>query len=772
MRVLIVVHGFPPHAQGGSEIHAHDHARALRRHYGDEVVVLTREQDPTRPEYGLRWEFRDGLRIAWINNTFRSIASFEETYRNTELGTIAAGIIDDFRPHVAHVHHLTCLSTTIVSSLVERGVPLVVTLHDYWLICHRGQLLDSSYRACDGPEDGGCTSCLGAAGGAGRLGFAGAAAVRAAEHYVPAARHLRRMGERALLAMAASSGSDAQRKRVDHMLAIGAQVTEFVAPSRYLRDRFIRFGIDAGRIVQSSYGVDPGPFTDVRPTSSARLRIGFIGSLMISKAPHLLLEAAMLLPEDAVSVELWGAHVSYHGDDSYRKRLEPLLSAPNVHLHGPVPHEQVPATFASIDLLVVPSIWPENSPFVIHEAFLAGVPVVASRIGGIPELIEDGHNGLLFRPNDAADLAAALQRCLSDPALLQRLRSAQTPVRTLDDEVAWTRQRYEQHLANAPTPATHGRLAAVVLNFRTPDATWLAVKSLIASDRPVDHVIVVDNGDLTGLHDWRIAGLPEGRAVEYVATGRNLGFSGGMNVGIRQALAAGADRIVLVNSDVHVPPDCLGHLEQALRGVPTAGIAAPVLRSRSTPDRITSRGIDYTLATGRMRHRGAGTFAPIDREWTASEGDRGEAAAALTTTVDAVSGCVMLVDRRVFEAIGLFDEAYFFGFEDLDLCLRATRAGFASLLVPSAVAYHGGGLSIGAESPKRLYFAARNHLRLAESAAAGGRGWHSRLRAPFIVLLNLAHALRAPGGSPIARVTAVLRGTRDYMTGRFGSGED
>ncbi len=80
MRILVVVHGFPPSAQGGSEIYAHAHARALAA-LGDEVLVLTREQDPARPEYAVREEQRDGLRIVWVNNTFRNTRTFEETYR-------------------------------------------------------------------------------------------------------------------------------------------------------------------------------------------------------------------------------------------------------------------------------------------------------------------------------------------------------------------------------------------------------------------------------------------------------------------------------------------------------------------------------------------------------------------------------------------------------------------------------------------------------------------------------------------------------------------
>src|SRR6266508_3550560 len=104
MRVLIVVHGFPPQAEGGSEIYVRAHARALARRFGDAVLVLTREQDPERVEYSVRDEERDGLRIVWINNTFRNTRTFEESYRNEDILSIARGIIDEFRPDVAHIH--------------------------------------------------------------------------------------------------------------------------------------------------------------------------------------------------------------------------------------------------------------------------------------------------------------------------------------------------------------------------------------------------------------------------------------------------------------------------------------------------------------------------------------------------------------------------------------------------------------------------------------------------------------------------------------------
>ena len=105
MRILIVVHGFPPHAQGGAEIYAEQHALALTRNFGDTVHVLTREQRSDRAEYAVRTEHRDGLAITWINNTFRNVRTYEESYSNPQIAHIAAGLIDEFR--------LTPLTSTI-----------------------------------------------------------------------------------------------------------------------------------------------------------------------------------------------------------------------------------------------------------------------------------------------------------------------------------------------------------------------------------------------------------------------------------------------------------------------------------------------------------------------------------------------------------------------------------------------------------------------------------------------------------------------------------
>jgi GT2 family glycosyltransferase len=271
-------------------------------------------------------------------------------------------------------------------------------------------------------------------------------------------------------------------------------------------------------------------------------------------------------------------------------------------------------------------------------------------------------------------------------------------------------------------------------------------------------LVVVDNGSRTRC---RVALAKLGDGVRIIQTGSNLGFSGGMNVGIREALANGATHVFLVNSDTIVPPDALELLHDALEST-GAGIAGPVILSRSVPDRVGTIGISYRPSTGRMRHRSFGAHVPsMD--------------VPATTVVDAVSGCAMLVRREVLEAVGLLDEQYFFSFEDLDLCFRARQAGFATVLAARATAYHEGGRSMGPRAPQRLYYAARNHLRFAARNDTGSRLTESAKRLPVsffrtssIIALNVAHAVRAGGASLPVRLAAVARGTRDHFAGRYG----
>ena len=754
MRVLQIVHGYPPQGQGGAELYAESVATMLASRWGDAVTVLTRESVADAQEFRVRRQVRDNVALFWINNTFKTTRSVEETYVNARITARAAEIIDAIRPDVAHIHHLTCLSTTIVDALARRRIPVVLTLHDYWLICHRGQLFDRTLTRCDGPGRAGCAQCLGATA---PTAHAAARVLRWIGPALPSTLNtrLRSSAGRAAAGIASEPAARASSlRRLTHMRERFEQVAVAMAPSAHVRDRFEGAGFVHPPIVVSEYGVPPSVRSTRDGSARLPLRLGFAGALMVSKAPHLLAEAVASLPEGYVAVEMYGAPASYHGDATYIHDLDRRLGHPAITRYGPIAHADMPQMLANLDALVFPSVWEETSGIGAREALAAGVPVLASRIGGIPETVRHGINGLLFEPGDAVDLARQIRRLLDEPGFLDRLREGCHVPRTLVDDVAATRALYQDVIRRsssrsvaAPALSASGpvtTVAAVVLNYRTPEQTAVAVEMLGRSETPLDALIVVDNGD--GVECGKALAPFGGNHVLH-ATGGNLGFSGGCNAGIREALSAGASALLLVNSDVIVPPDCVTRLMDALARQARPGIVAPIIRSRMWPGQVLSAGIDYDTRTGRLRHR------------LAAGGD-GE--------ITSVSGCVMLVHRSVFDRTGLLPEEYFFSFEDIAFCQRARRGGFDVGLEPRAIVYHEGSGTMGT-NPARLYYAARNHLRLGAETPAGSP-WHRVGRQGAIAALNLAHACTARGGALPSRLVAVTRGIADHLRGRHGEG--
>lgn len=747
MKVLFVVHGFPPVAEAGSEIYADTLARALRTHAGDDVTVFTREADRTRPEYAIREYVRDGIRVIAVNNTFRNVRSFEESYTHPKIAEIFAAILSELRPDVAHVHHLTCLSTLIPERLSAAAVPFVFTLHDYWMLCHRGQLLDREGRCCDGPLRG-CTNCVGPTAVAPPIPAALAPAAAAIARYAPGAAAA--FARASAMLVAADSSQPVEMQRLRHTLGALSLASRVLAPSTALLDRFVAAGLDAGRSEVWELGFDRRAFTTRTngPSPSGPLRVGFVGTLMLSKAPHLLLEAVDGLPPDMATVDLYGEIAAYHGDDTYRAVLARWRQVPWVRFHGHVPHTDMRVAFEQMDVLVVTSIWPENSPLVIREAFLAGVVVVAPRIGGIPELVHHDVNGLLYEPGDIEGLRAALRRLSTEAGLLGRLASHRTPVRAVEDDAQATHALYAAVVeARRQAPLRNdARVHAVVLNYHTPDQTLMTVRSLLSSGTVLANTTVIDNSGSTECART-LADVSE--RVAYVAMPRNLGFAGGANMGIERAMSAGATHVLLVNSDVTVPPDAVSKALRALASAPDAGIAGARVLDRRRPDLVESNGIAFDRRTGRMRLRDYGA--------------RDEVGESSGRVVEAVPGCFLLVDRDTLQRCERMAGGYFFGFEDVEFCLRAATFGRRTI-VSDAVVYHEGGGSLAASSTDRLYYAARNHLTLAAGLGARGRG----LRLASVLLLNVASALRA---SPLrwpARLAAVGMGALDAARSATG----
>ncbi len=152
------------------------------------------------------------------------------------------------------------------------------------------------------------------------------------------------------------------------------------------------------------------------------------------KGLHVLIDAVQRLPANLpIEVRFFGGG----WDEPYGRALRAKMAgdarfaAPRV-----VPNAAMGRTFAELDAVVIPSVWPETGPLTLFDAFAAGTPVIGSDLGGVGERVTHGVDGLLFPPGDAAALAAALLRCRDEPGLLPRLRAGVRPPRTVADTAA------------------------------------------------------------------------------------------------------------------------------------------------------------------------------------------------------------------------------------------------------------------------------------------------------------------------------------------------
>ena len=444
MRVLHAIHDFLPRHRAGSELYALHLCRALAGRH--DVSVLCADYDPHQSHGHVTWRLYDGLRVVEIANNWRC-RSFAETYRPPLIAGRIDHVFRAIQPDIVHVHNLLNLSFDLPSMARRRGANVVATLHDYTLLCASGgqRVHVADEHVCHDIDTDRCTRCFrespfGAQVALGRL--AGDTAMAPA---FDAAAALARRFPRTIGRLASRAGRmptfSVTAADVDERLAAARsvfhQIDVAVAPSASIASEFARFGMPAAKLRTMDYGFVPLARRVTRATSS-RLRIGYVGTLVWHKGVHVLIDAVQALPRSAYELKIFGdvaVFPEYVADLRTRARGLP------VQFEGKFDHGDVSDIYRQFDVLVVPSLWLENSPLVIHEAFMAGVPVVGSRIGGIAELIEHGRSGLLYDPRDARALETSLRSLIDTPKHLDDLTlgvQTRTRVRSMaDDADAW-----------------------------------------------------------------------------------------------------------------------------------------------------------------------------------------------------------------------------------------------------------------------------------------------------------------------------------------------
>lgn len=458
LRILMVVHGFPPDSWAGVEVLSLTLARAMRRR-GHEVVFFIRTPGESyESDRSLSESEFDGFRVHRYVNRL-AFSGVDETYRFRPAEDAFARVLRATRPDVVHVQHMIHLSTGIVDRCRSDGVPCVVTVSDFWPRCPKVQMIRPDRSNCTRPPPGlGCTACVKDKPGwvdplarlDALLGPLPGWWARRVPQTVPAhAPGWRKSREDAASLVRRESWMRELLRRADAL----------VVPSATLKRALIGLGVPREAIALSAYGMDTswlagGPPMRVPRTPGAPLRVGFVGSIVWYKGLALLAEAVARLPAGAAELHVHGDDVG-GADPVVQEEVAREVAAAKaaggdrVRFHGRFGHDRLGAIHAGLDVLVVPSLWQEAYGITVREAHLTGTPLVGSDIAGIAEGIRHDVDGLLFRTGDAGHLAEQLQRLLDDPTLGPRLAAAAPPVKTDDDEAREYEWRYRQLVCTA-----------------------------------------------------------------------------------------------------------------------------------------------------------------------------------------------------------------------------------------------------------------------------------------------------------------------------------
>lgn len=409
LRVLLITHGLPPESVGGVEQHVDGLARALVA-AGHDVHVYAKSAAPGAPQGSLTTlPPSAGTPYATTRFVYRyeGLTSLRSLYEVPELDDALRRFLSGHRFDVAHVHHLTGVSTTALSVLRDRGLPTVLSLHDYWLLCPRGQMWHRDGSVTEAVDPARCADCL-------RPTFGG---------WIPPGAE----GERVVAEL---------HERAKAVLALPDAL---VLPSAQAQPPYLALGLPASRLVVIENGVDTEALRGLPPPvaeAGRPLRIGYLGTLIPSKGLDVLIDAYRRLPAGAAELRIFGNATPYHGDDGFLTRgFARLTPADRVVYHGPYATADLPRILAGLDVVAAPARWREAFGLTVREALAAARPVVASRIGGLADSLVDGVHGALVPPGDVAALAAVLARWCADRDAIAAMAAAcraSAPVRGFD----------------------------------------------------------------------------------------------------------------------------------------------------------------------------------------------------------------------------------------------------------------------------------------------------------------------------------------------------
>jgi len=431
VRLAIFSPHFLPSFIGGVEHRAYRLARWLMERGHDPHVMCIESVNSSGSEPLRQEDTYDGIPVRRIFlNLAASPNPLRQGFSNPVLEKEASSLLETFQPDVLLVFSGNLLSGGVIRAAQNKSIPVFFMTTDFWLLCPRVTLLKPDGSLCQAPENSvECSVCLCLDKRRYRMISSLTGGI--------SNRLLTKMWELPFLAKAMGKKETLEvlKERQVYLKQLFQKVNLAVSESRFLRTRLLSRGFEALRFLQIRQGIRLTAKNDTKNTKTGDpLHIGYLGQIASHKGVDVLVRAFMRLskhhPQSVLKI---------YGDLSrvpqYVQRLKHLAGEKKaVDFCGSFANEDVYKILKDIDVLVVPSLWFENSPNVILEAFASGTPVVASNFGGMTELVEHEVNGLLFKRGDVKDLYRTLRKLSEKPELLASFREGIQSVKTESEE--------------------------------------------------------------------------------------------------------------------------------------------------------------------------------------------------------------------------------------------------------------------------------------------------------------------------------------------------
>ncbi|MBW1679183.1 MAG: glycosyltransferase family 4 protein [Deltaproteobacteria bacterium] len=442
MRIIYVLHQFFPRHVTGTETYTLGLAKALQRK-GHEVAVLCYEHNHFEgiPPLGILKDEYNGIpvrRFCYDPKLAPNPIYYE--YYNPLMGEWARACFREFKPDVAHFTHCAFLTSAVIEAASKLKIPTILTLTDFWFICPRMQLLRDNEEVCEGPKNpADCLKCY--------LPSFLSPYQKYLQWSPSAQKTFFRISffMKAILSLNRSAhygALEAALNRTSFLRQMLEQVDTIIAPSRFLDDMYTKNDMGSAKLKYLPFGIDTSKIPKANKLPSQKLRIAFVGTLASHKGCHVLVEAFRKIKSNRLSLKIYGNTEQFM---DYTARLKKIIdNDERVRLMGTFPPEDLGKVFSEIDVLIVPSLWYENTPLIVYSAFATKTPVIASNMGGLKELIEPGANGLLFEAGSVEGLKGCLEKIIHSPNLLQNLRENIKPIKSMETHAEEILEEYRK----------------------------------------------------------------------------------------------------------------------------------------------------------------------------------------------------------------------------------------------------------------------------------------------------------------------------------------